>query len=85
MATFTMSLAMTTGAPLTKTVTLTDANAQRIIAAYRTILDAPQNATAASVWDRIVQGTFDGVKANTISHETEEQRAAVTVPDIAGT
>lgn len=81
MASYTQS--MTLGGPaLTKTIGLSDANAQRIIAAHRGILDAPQGATAQQVWDRIVQRSFDIIKADTMNYERAQQQAAVVVGDI---
>lgn len=85
MATYTHTMQLTTGGTLTFTLALTDENAQRIIASYRAILGAPQNATSAAIWTRIAQGVFDGIKANTIAQETEVERAAVTVPPIEAT
>lgn len=81
-AQFTVTLALAGGGTLTKTIPLTDDNAQRIISAYRIILAAPPGATSQAVWDRIGQGLFDGVKANTISQETEAQRSAIVVAPI---
>ena len=73
------------GTPLVKTINLTDANAQRIIAAYRLIYDMPLPVTAAKLWNKIGQGTFDGIKENTINQEVTTQRTAIVVPDIVET
>lgn len=85
MATYTHTLQLSAGGTLTFTKTLTDENAQRIIAAHRVILEAPANATTAAVWDRIAQRKFDEIKAATISQETDAQRAAVIVLGIEST
>lgn len=85
MATYTHTMQLSTGGTLTFTKTLTDANAQRIIAAYKILLSAPAGATNAEVWSRIAGSIFDEIKGNTMGQELNVGRAAVTVTPIEST
>lgn len=52
-----------------------DANADRIIAAQRGRRGMPVDATAAQVWDRVIEDTFDRLKTETIDYERQQARA----------
>lgn len=76
MATLTISL--TIGAQtLTYSRTRTNANAQRIAAAYRAILALPETATNQEIWTALATGIADGIEANVLSQERASQQAAI--------
>ena len=79
MATFTISL--TVGAQtFTYTESPTNANAQRIGAAYKALLGLPSETTDQQVWAALGKGIADGIKANVVAQEEITQRAAIVVP-----
>lgn len=83
MATFTMNMALNAGGTLTgSNPALTDANAQRIIAAHRTRYGMAANSTAQQVWTRIVDDVFDTLKTRTINGEQAAQTAAIVVAPV---
>jgi hypothetical protein len=82
MAIFTMTMALDTGGTLTETSSLTDANATRIIEAYRAILRAPAGASTQAVWSRIEAQIFDELKSNTMNQEKAVGVAAIVVQPI---
>lgn len=82
MATYTHTMALSGGGTLTFTQTLSDANAQRIIAAYRAILGMDPASTSQQVWAQLANGVFSGVKTNTKNQELADQEAAIVIGDI---
>lgn len=81
-ATYTHTLQLSTGATLTFTQTLTDTNAQRIINAYKEILEMSPGATFAQVWTALATGVFNGIKNNTKGQELANQEAAIVITNI---
>lgn len=78
MATFTMNMALSVGGTLTSSnPALTDANAQRIIAAYRTRFGMAPGSTAQQVWARITDDVFDTLKTRTLNAERDASTAAL--------
>lgn len=78
MATMQMRFTLSTGADITYSVNLSDANANRIINAHRSIYGLSGGSTAQEVWNRIGAGEFNLLKSQTIAQET-----AVAQPTIA--
>lgn len=77
MATFTFSLAI--GAQtFTYTETITNANAQRIGLAYRSILGLP-GATDQQIWAKLGEGVADTIKTRVVNQERDSQTAAIMV------
>lgn len=86
MASYQQRMALTTGGTLTNDpISLSDAHAQRIIAAHRPILGLPPEATNQQVWAAIARRSFDTIKADTINYERQQAMAAVAVPPIIET
>lgn len=76
MATLTISLVV--GAQtFTYTRTRTNANAQRIGPAYRKLLKLDAGATDQEVWNALGAGVADGIEANVLAQEKEDQEAAL--------
>lgn len=82
MAVFTVSMALSAGGTLTGSDSLTDANAQRIIAVWRPKLGLPENATAQQVLAALEKYLFNHVKTITMNDERAKQQEAITVADI---
>ena len=83
MATYTHTMALSSGGALNSpAMILTDANAQRIIAAHRLRYGLPTNSTAQAVWTAIANDVFDVLKTRTLNQERETAQAAVVVPDL---
>lgn len=82
MATFANNMALQAGGTLSGSVPLSDANAQRIIAAYRVILGLAGNSTNQQVWDAITAQQFGTLKQNTMNYERQQQQTAIVVNDI---
>lgn len=82
MATFTMNMALQAGGTLQASNPLTDANAQRIITAYRTLYEMDPASTAQQVWARIVAGAFNTIKQTTINSEQAAQAAAIVIAPV---
>lgn len=80
MATWTHTLQLSTGQTLTFTKTITDANALRIPAAYRTTLGMDPASTNQQIWTALAQGVFNGVVTNVKNQELAAEQAAVTPP-----
>lgn len=79
MATFTMNMALSGGGSLAGPApALSDANAQRIIAAHRKRYEMAPSSTAQQVWTRIVEDVFDALKTRTLNAEREAAAAALT-------
>ena len=78
MATMQMRFTLSTGADITYTVNLSDAHANRIINAHRTIYILPGGSTAQQVWDRIGAGEFNLLKAQTIAQETAAAQPVIS-------
>lgn len=79
MATFTISLVV--GAQtFTYTRTRSDENAQRIGPAYKKLLGLPENATNEEIWNALGAGIADGIEANVLTQERQDQQVAVVVP-----
>lgn len=80
MGEFVMNMSLSNGSTLTGAdQPLTDANAQRIIAAHRIRYNMPTNSTAQQVWSRISDDVFDMLKTRTINSERDTQTAAITI------
>lgn len=78
MATYTHNMALSAGGTLTgSSPTLTDANAQRIIAAFRSMYGMLPSTTAQQVWTRISDDVFDQIKTRTMNYEVEQSQAAI--------
>lgn len=82
MAQFTINMALSAGGTLNGGNPLTDANAQRIIAAHRTIYGMDPASTAQQVWAQIAARVFAHLKQTTMNHEIVVQQEQITAPDI---
>jgi hypothetical protein len=72
-------MALSAGGTLSSsTRSLTDANAQRIIAHHRTRYGMSPSSTAAQVWARIDEEIWDVLKTRTINGEREASIASLT-------
>lgn len=78
MATHTNNLTLSSGGVLTGEHSLTDANAQRIIAAHRTRYNMAPASTAQQVWARIDEDIWDVLKTRTLNAERDAEIAAIT-------
>jgi len=86
MAAYLQRMTLTVGGALNSDpISLSDANAQRIITAHRQILGLPPASTAQEVWAAIARRNFDMLKADSVNYERRQSEAAVVVPEISET
>lgn len=79
MATYTHQMQLSTGGALTYSgpPVFTDAQAQRMIAAWRTKFGMAPGASNAAVWARLGEHVFDYLKTTTLNIEREAEVAAI--------
>lgn len=77
MATLQMRFTLQSGADITFSVNLSDANATRIVDAHRAIYGMPGSATAQQVWNRIGAGTLNALKSAAMAQESAAQQPAI--------
>ena len=76
MATYNHTMQLSTGGTLSYSTGPTDANAQRIIDAHRTLFGMSPSATASQVWTKIGETVFDWLKTRTINQERDAAAAS---------